>query len=117
MTRAPTHHSRGDPPTPVRSGRTSAQAIHDHPTLSGLLRSWQQAQQGMALVRPVLGESLASQLRAGPWAEGQWVLLADHGQAAAKVRQLLPLLSARLAEEGLGEVTVKVKVSPRSPPR
>ena len=108
---------RESPTDKPEGGRTSAQAIQDHPTLAGLLQSWQLAQQGMALVRPVLGDALASQLRAGPWDGGQWVLLADHGQAAAKVRQMLPLLSARLADEGLGEVTVKVKVSPRTPPR
>jgi hypothetical protein len=115
MTRAPIHHGPASTLTLPRRGRTSAEAIHDHPTLSSLLRSWQQAQQAMTLVRPVLGDALASQLRAGPWDGGHWVLLADHGQAAAKVRQMLPLLTARLAAEGLGEVTVKVKVSPRSP--
>jgi hypothetical protein len=71
----------------------------------------------MALVRPMLGESLASQLRAGPMDATQWVLLADHGQAAAKLRQLLPRLEERLAQEGHPGLTVKVKVVPRTPSR
>lgn len=98
-------------------GRTANQAIHDHPTLAGLLESWQSAQRCMEWVRPLLGEALASQLRPGPMDASQWVLLADHGQAAAKVRQMLPLLAERLAEEGLPGVTVKVKVAPRSAAR
>jgi hypothetical protein len=66
----------------------------------------------MAVARPLLGAGLGSALRPGPCEEATWVMLASHGQAASKARQLLPRIAEALQKAGLGVTEVRVRVSP-----
>jgi hypothetical protein len=64
-------------------------------------------------VAPLLPESLRAAVRPGPLDDKGWVLLADSPAVAAKLRQLLPQLSAALVAAGWPEAALKVKVQPR----
>lgn len=97
---------------PPRSlGQSAAQALQSDPTLSQLLAGHRQAQAWYDIVRPLLGP-LATQVRAGPIDANTWTLLASHGSAAAKLRQLGPELLERLKLQGALIQDIKVKVLP-----
>lgn len=65
-------------------------------------------------VAPLLPETLRAAVRPGPLDDKGWVLLADSPAVAAKLRQLLPQLSAALVAAGWSEASLKVKVLPRA---
>jgi hypothetical protein len=93
-----------------------SEAISDSVPLSALLAQARLSRSCLELVRPLLGDALASQLRPGPIDGGIWTVLADNGQAAAKARQIVPLLERALSEAGMPISGVRPKVSPfRSP--
>ena len=96
---------------PGSLGQSAAQALLSDPTLSQLLAGHRQAQAWFDIVRPLLGP-LASQVRAGPIDASTWTLLASHGSAAAKLRQLGPELLDRLKLHGALIQDLKVKVLP-----
>jgi len=66
------------------------------------------------VVAPLLPEALRAAVRPGPLDDKGWVLLADSPAVAAKLRQLLPQLSAALAAAGWPDASLKVKVLPRA---
>ena len=61
-------------------------------------------------IAPVLPDALAGQTQPGPVDEHGWTLLAANAAVAAKLRQLVPLLAARLSEQGFGDQPLRVKV-------
>ena len=93
-----------------------AEALQGHETLGALLDRWRTAQRCLHAAGPVLGPALAAALRPGPLQDDCWVILADSGTAASKVRQLLPRITVTLREAGIPVSEVKVRVAPRSLP-
>lgn len=89
-------------------------ALRGHAALGALLDGWRVSQECMQAARPILGQGLEASLRPGQLQDGQWVLLAANGPAAAKARQLLPRINEALRMRGLGVDSVKIKVSPRN---
>lgn len=63
-------------------------------------------------ISPLLPDPLRADVRPGSLDESQWTLLASHGAAAAKLRQLLPHLLQRLQERGREVTSIKVRVQP-----
>ena len=96
--------------------RSVAEALQGHETLGALLDRWKTAQRCMHEARAVLGTALAATLRPGPLQDDCWVILADSGTAASKVRQLLPRIAITLRDAGLPVSEVKVRVAPRTAP-
>ena len=84
------------------------------PTLGGLLVQWQAARRCFEVAAPLFGASLGALLRPGPLRDGQWTVLADHSQAAAKARQHVPSVEEALLHAGMGPTSVKVRVLPKS---
>jgi hypothetical protein len=81
--------------------------------LSNLLARLQESRARFATVRPLLPAGLHEVVRPGPIDAEGWSLLADHGAAAAKLRQLLPRLEQALLAQGWAPVPVKVRIQPR----
>lgn len=101
------------PPSRLPSGAvTVAEAVQHHVTLGSLLAARRESERCMALAEPLLGDGLRQALRPGPLDAGIWVMLAAHGQAAAKARHLLPRITECLREAGLAVQEVRVRVSP-----
>lgn len=92
-----------------------SEAMAQNATLGGLLADWRRSAQCMEVARAVLDTGLAGLLKPGPYQDGLWVMLADHGQAAAKVRHCLPRVTAALQQAGLGVRDVQVRVSRARP--
>jgi hypothetical protein len=90
-----------------------AQALERSEGFVGLMRRLEQAQRCYAAIGPLLPAELCRAVRPGPLTDESWSLLADSAAAAAKLRQLLPLLQCELASSGLLEVPMRVKVARR----
>lgn len=88
-----------------------SEALAREATLGSLLADWQRSLRCMEVARGALDAGLAGLLKPGPCQSGLWVLLADHGQAAAKARHCLPSVLEALQGAGLGVTEVQVRVS------
>jgi len=64
----------------------------------------------------LLPETLRADVRPGSLDGAQWTLLASHGAAAAKLRQLLPQLLHCLQGRGREVTSIRVRVQPRGEP-
>ncbi len=65
-------------------------------------------------VQPLIPALLHSCIQAGPIDGSTWCLLVSSNAAAAKVRQLLPALSAHLRTHGWDVQSIRLKVQARS---
>jgi len=95
------------PPLPV--GR----AIEGNVSLAALLARLNDSKRRFAAIVPLLPEALRSDVQPGPLDDQQWALLASNAAAAAKLRQLLPAMTAALQAAGWAGPVLKVKVIPR----
>jgi len=89
------------------------QASEDSPALAGLLARARDSAERLAAVQHLIPAEMRPSVQAGP-AEGDvWCLLVTGSAAAAKLRQLLPALLARLRTQGWEVSTIRLKVQAR----
>jgi hypothetical protein len=88
-------------------------AIEQSDTLASMLAMHQKSTLYLKLVESVLPPGFSQQVKAGPIEDGVWCLLVTHNAAAAKLRQLLPSLSAHLRSKGHHVQTIRIKVMSR----
>lgn len=86
------------------------QAIEQSVSLASLLQVHRQSAQYLHEVKNLLPTGMREHIKAGPVDENGWCLLVQHNAAAAKLRQLLPALSAHLRAKGHPVNTIRVKV-------
>ena len=105
------------PPKPDRRAHPGTlalgEALDQSQPLTQLLRRLQQSQARLAAVRELLPDALRSQVRAGPLDDAGWSLLVPGGAAAAKLRQLLPVLQAALQQQGWPATPIRIRVQQR----
>lgn len=87
------------------------QAAQDSPALARLTERVRLSSDCLATVRPMLPPSLRTLVQAGPFDEGVWHLLTPSNAAAAKIRQFVPAIVAKLQDKGLPVKEVRVKVN------
>ena len=92
-------------------------ALDSSEPLGHLLRRLHEARQRFEVVTSALPAPLRADVRPGPVDADGWTLLAAHNAAAAKLRQLLPLLQQRLVDAGWQTTSIRVRVQPRTPLR
>lgn len=80
--------------------------------LSRLVDRLRESNAMYASILPLLPAALSSSVRAGPLDEEGWSLLGANAAVAAKLRQLVPRLEARLLERGHPMTAVRIKVLP-----
>ena len=88
----------------------SASAMQASQPLALLAERLRESKRRFDCIAPVLPDALAGQTQPGPVDEHGWTLLAANAAVAAKLRQLVPLFAARLAERGFEELQLRVKV-------
>jgi hypothetical protein len=81
--------------------------------LARLLQRVGESRRRFDAVADLLPPGLRESVRPGPLDDAGWALLAAHGGAAAKLRQLLPRLDERLRDGGFAPLPIKVRVQPR----
>lgn len=87
-------------------------ALERSEPLARLLQRLQESRARFDAVSSLLPPGLREAVRPGPVDDDGWALLAAHGAAAAKLRQLLPRLEAALRERGWQGTPIKVRVQP-----
>ena len=87
-----------------------ADALQASEPLARLAKRLRESKRRFDCIVPVLPELLAAQAQPGPVDAHGWTVLAANAAVAAKLRQLVPLLAARLAEQGFSDLPLRVKV-------
>ena len=89
------------------------QAAQDSPTLASLAARARDASERLQAVEELIPPEMRAAVQAGPVEGGTWCLLVQGSAAAAKLRQLIPMLQTRLKARGWDEVTLRIKVLAR----
>ena len=87
-----------------------ADALQASEPLARLAERLRESKQRFDCIAPALPVALAAHAQPGPVDAHGWTVLAANAAVAAKLRQLVPLLAARLAEHGFGDLPLRVKV-------
>ena len=93
---------------------TLEQASQQSPMLAQLASLSRDSSARLRAVQPLIPPLLHSCIQAGPIDGATWCLLVSSNAAAAKVRQLLPALSAHLRTQGWDVQSIRLKVQVRS---
>lgn len=92
---------------------TVLEATEGSPTLASLAARARDANERLAAVQDLIPPDLRPAVQAGP-AEGDiWCMLVNGSAAAAKLRQLAPMLQSRLRSRGWDVATIRIKVLSR----
>ncbi len=86
------------------------QALDGSEPLSRLLLRVQASRDCLAAVVPVLPPELRGAVQAGPLDDSGWTLLAANAAVAAKLRQLMPVLSDALVARSIAVAALRIKV-------
>ena len=78
--------------------------------MAHLARLGKESNARLVAISPLIPEALRSAVKAGPLDEKSWCLLVSGNAAAAKIRQILPLIQARLQSEGLVVKSIRLKI-------
>ena len=91
------------------------QAAGNSPSLARLTELVRESSDRLKAIEPLLPEALRPAVQAGPIDGETWCLLVNGNAAAAKIRQLLPLIQARLASKGwkVTSIRLKILITPR----
>ena len=91
------------------------EAVGQAPGLQRLSEQMSASSRRLDLVRPVLPPGLRQAVAAGPCDEQGWCLLVSHQAAAAKLRQMLPVLLQTLEQAGQPVSQIRIRVRSQTP--
>lgn len=97
-------------PAPQRRFVPVFEAVEDAPTLARLVHLARQSREMLEAVGFLIPGPLRSAVHAGPLEGASWCLLVDNNAAAAKLRQVLPALTAELHNQGAQINAIRLKV-------
>jgi hypothetical protein len=98
------HHPR------LHQAVSFSQAVENSPSLARLTELVRESNQRLKAVESLIPEALRPAVQAGPIEDGVWCLLVSSNAAAAKVRQLLPLIQSRLIGKGWKVTSIRLKI-------
>jgi hypothetical protein len=101
------------PPPQPRRFVGVLQACEDAPTLARLAQLARESRERLEAVQFLIPAPLRSAVQAGPIDGSAWCLLVDNSAAAAKLRQVVPALTAELASRGWQVTSIRLKVQIR----
>ena len=93
---------------------TVEQAAQDSPTLARLAQLARESGERLKAIESLIPAPLRSCVRPGPIEGTSWCLLVEGNAAAAKLRQMLPALQARLCDRGWQVTAIRLKVQARA---
>jgi hypothetical protein len=82
--------------------------------LGRLMQRLRASNECLEALRPLLPPALLGQTRPGPLDDEGWSLLVANGAAAAKLRQMLPVLERALLAHRGQATPIRIKILPRS---
>ena len=86
------------------------QAAEESPTLARLAQLARESGERLRAIESAIPVSLRASIRPGPIEGTTWCLLVEGNAAAAKLRQLLPLLQQKLSSRGWEVTAIRLKV-------
>lgn len=86
------------------------EAAEGSPTLARLAQLARESGDRLKTIESLIPPALRGSVRAGPIEGTSWCLLVDSSAAAAKLRQLLPALQAKLNSSGWQVTAIRLKV-------
>jgi hypothetical protein len=86
------------------------QAAGNSPSLARLSELVRQSSDMLKAIEPLLPEALRPAVQSGPIDGETWCLLVNGNAAAAKIRQLLPLIQTRLIGKGWKVTSIRLKI-------
>jgi hypothetical protein len=86
------------------------EAVGNSPTLARLAELVGDSNARLKAIEPLIPEALRPAVKAGPIEDETWCLLVSSNAAAAKIRQLVPLLQTRLLERGWKVTSIRLKI-------
>jgi hypothetical protein len=89
---------------------TLLQAAEDSPTLARLAELARESAERLKAIEPLIPAALRRAVQPGPIEGPSWCLLVSNNAAAAKLRQVLPALQARLLDCGWQVTSIRLKV-------
>jgi hypothetical protein len=95
---------------PQMHATTAHQAVLNSPTLGRLAELVRESGDMLKAVESLIPETLRPLVAAGPVDGESWCLLVTGNAAAAKVRQLIPLIQARLLGKGCKVTSIRLKI-------
>lgn len=98
-------HSAGTAPA-----LTLRQALDNSPALGRLAAQVEESSARLKAIESLIPESLRPSVKAGPIDGEVWCLLVNGSAAAAKMRQLAPLIQARLLGKGWKVTSIRLKI-------
>lgn len=98
---------------PIRrppSTLTIHQAAGNSPSLARLTELVRESNDRLRAIESLLPEALRPAVKAGPIEGESWCLLVSSNAAAAKIRQLLPLIRTHLVGKGWKVTSIRLKI-------
>ena len=89
---------------------TVHQAVENSPALGRLAGLVRESSARLEAIESLIPEALRPMVAAGPIDGDKWCLLVTGNAAAAKIRQLIPLLQTRLVGKGLKVTSIRLKI-------
>jgi hypothetical protein len=97
-------------PSPARRFVPVLEACEGAPTLARLAALARESRERLEAVSFLIPGPLRSAVKAGPIDGPSWCLLVDNNAAAAKLRQVVPALTAELQRRGAQVSSIRLKV-------
>lgn len=89
---------------------TLDQAAGKSPSLARLTQLVRESNQRLQAIEALIPVGLRPAVKAGPIDDKSWCLLVSGNAAAAKIRQLIPLMQASLIRQGWKVTTIRLKI-------
>ena len=95
---------------PLKRAVTVHQAVESSPALWRLTELVRESSARLEAINSLIPETLRSAVKAGPIDGETWCLLVNGNAAAAKLRQLMPLIESRLRGKGWKVTSIRLKI-------
>ena len=97
-------------PLLIKQAITAHQAVENSASLGRIASLIKESSARLKAIESLIPENLRPAVKAGPIDEETWCLLVNGNAAAAKLRQLTPLIESRLLDAGWKVNSIRVKI-------